>query len=201
MRGSPEVVMWGTGTPKREFLHVDDLADADVYLMRNYEGEDIVNIGVGDDIPIRELAQIVSETVGFTGRIVNDTTKPDGTPRKLMDVTRLSGLGWKAKIALREGIASTYSLVPRQPGRTLPRLELLEVFGLAAARTPVRRFCRRRLCRVRAPPALHPPPVSCACSGIGRQSRNASTPVSAPCRRSGRAGSASGGHAAGRVRV
>ncbi|HWY24289.1 MAG TPA: GDP-L-fucose synthase [Nevskia sp.] len=106
--GAGEVVMWGTGTPRREFLHVDDLADAAVHLMRTYEGEDIVNIGVGEDIPIRELAQIVAETVGFSGRIVNDTSKPDGTPRKLMDVTRLSGLGWKARIPLREGIAATY---------------------------------------------------------------------------------------------
>ena len=106
--GNPEVVMWGTGTPRREFLHVDDLADAAVHLMRTYEGEDFVNIGVGEDIPIRELAQIVAETVGFEGRIVNDTSKPDGTPRKLMDVTRLHGLGWKARIPLREGIASTY---------------------------------------------------------------------------------------------
>ena len=96
--GKAEVVMWGTGTPKREFLHVDDLADAAVWLMRNYDGEDIVNVGVGEDIPIRELAQIVCETVGYSGRIVNDTSKPDGTPRKLMDVTRLSALGWKAKI-------------------------------------------------------------------------------------------------------
>jgi GDP-L-fucose synthase len=106
--GGREVVMWGTGTPRREFLHVDDLADAAVHLMQAYEGEDIVNIGVGEDIPIRELAQIVAETVGFEGRIVNDTSKPDGTPRKLMDVTRLTALGWKAKIGLREGIASTY---------------------------------------------------------------------------------------------
>ena len=106
--GAGEVVMWGTGTPRREFLHVDDLADAAVHLMQTYEGEDIINIGVGEDIPIRELAQIVAETVGFEGRIVNDTSKPDGTPRKLMDVTRLHGLGWKARIPLREGIAATY---------------------------------------------------------------------------------------------
>jgi GDP-L-fucose synthase len=106
--GSAEVVMWGTGTPRREFLHVDDLADAAVHLMQTYDGEDIVNVGVGEDIPIRELAQLVAETVGFSGRIVNDTSKPDGTPRKLMDVSRLHGLGWKARIPLREGIAETY---------------------------------------------------------------------------------------------
>ncbi len=108
LAGKPEVVMWGTGTPRREFLHVDDLADAAVHLMQNYAGEDIVNVGIGEDIPIRELAQIVSETVGFAGRIVNDTSKPDGTPRKLMDVSRLHALGWKARIPLREGIAGTY---------------------------------------------------------------------------------------------
>ncbi|WP_029920312.1 GDP-L-fucose synthase [Nevskia soli] len=106
--GSPEVVMWGTGTPKREFLHVDDLADAVVYLMQNYDAEEIINIGVGEDVSIRDLAHIVADTVGYSGRIVNDLTKPDGTPRKLMEVSRLHALGWKACIPLREGIASTY---------------------------------------------------------------------------------------------
>ncbi len=107
-RGDAEVVMWGTGTPRREFLHVDDLADAVVHLAKTYEGEDIVNIGVGEDISIRELAELVKEITGYVGAIVNDTTKPDGTPRKLLDVGRLSRLGWKAKTPLREGIASTY---------------------------------------------------------------------------------------------
>ena len=106
--GSPEVVMWGTGTPKREFLHVDDLADAVVYLMQNYDAEEIINIGVGEDVSISELAHIVADTVGYSGRIVNDLTKPDGTPRKLMEVSRLHALGWKASIPLHEGIASTY---------------------------------------------------------------------------------------------
>jgi len=106
--GAAEVVMWGTGTPKREFLHVDDLADAAVYLMLNYSEEDIVNIGVGEDVSISELARIVAETVGFTGKIVNDLSKPDGTPRKLMEVSRLHALGWRARISLLDGIASTY---------------------------------------------------------------------------------------------
>jgi len=106
--GAAEVVMWGTGTPKREFLHVDDLADAAVYLMLNYSEEDIVNVGVGEDVSISELARIVAETVGFTGKIVNDLSKPDGTPRKLMEVSRLHALGWRARISLLDGIASTY---------------------------------------------------------------------------------------------
>jgi GDP-L-fucose synthase len=108
LRGDKDVLMWGTGTPRREFLHVDDLADAVVHLTKTYEGEDIVNIGVGEDISIRELAEMVKEITGFEGAIVNDTTKPDGTPRKLLDVSRLHGLGWQARIGLREGIEETY---------------------------------------------------------------------------------------------
>jgi GDP-L-fucose synthase len=107
-RGDAEVVMWGTGTPRREFLHVDDLADAVVHLAKTYESEDIVNIGVGEDISIRELAELVKDITGYEGAIVNDTTKPDGTPRKLLDVSRLNDLGWKAKIPLRDGIEATY---------------------------------------------------------------------------------------------
>lgn len=107
-RGDSEVVMWGTGTPKREFLHVDDLGDACVYLMQSYSGEDFVNVGVGDDVTIRELADLIKKVVGFEGKIVQDLTKPDGTPRKLMDVSRLSGLGWKAQISLENGVAETY---------------------------------------------------------------------------------------------
>lgn len=115
--GSPEVVMWGTGTPKREFLHVDDLADAVVFLMQNYDSEDIVNIGVGEDVSISELAHIVADVVGYSGRIVNDLTKPDGTPRKLMEVSRLHALGWKASIPLRQGIAGTYQWFLQQQNR------------------------------------------------------------------------------------
>src|SRR5690625_2070228 len=100
--------MWGTGSPRREFLHVDDLADAAVFLMNNYSSEGIVNVGVGEDITIRELAETVSDVVGFGGEIVNDTSKPDGTPRKLLDVTGLHDLGWKARIPLRGGIQQTY---------------------------------------------------------------------------------------------
>jgi GDP-L-fucose synthase len=108
VNGDKDVVMWGTGTPRREFLHVDDLADAVVHLTKTYEGEDIVNIGVGDDISIRELAELVKEITGFEGEIVNDTSKPDGTPRKLLDVSRLDSLGWGASVGLPEGIEQTY---------------------------------------------------------------------------------------------
>ena len=103
-----EVVIWGTGKPRREFLHVDDLADAVVYLMNNYDGNQFVNIGVGEDISIQELAELIKDVVGFEGEIVNDTSKPDGTPRKLLDVSRLNEIGWEASIGLREGIKNTY---------------------------------------------------------------------------------------------
>ena len=108
LRGDKDVVTWGTGTPRREFLHVDDLAAAVVHLTKSYESEEIVNIGVGEDISIRELAELVKDITGYQGEIVNDTSKPDGTPRKLLDVGRLHALGWKAKIPLREGIEATY---------------------------------------------------------------------------------------------
>jgi len=104
----PEVTIWGTGTPRREFLHVDDLAAACVFLMRTYEGETALNVGWGKDIAIAELAALIGETVGYTGRLTFDTSKPDGTPRKLLDVSRLSALGWSAGISLRDGLASTY---------------------------------------------------------------------------------------------
>lgn len=109
MRGDDEVVVWGTGTPRREFMHVDDLGAAAVFLMENYSDEAFVNVGVGSDVSIRELADIVKEVTGFQGRIVQDTSKPDGTPRKLMDVSRLDSLGWKAQVELREGVAQTYA--------------------------------------------------------------------------------------------
>ena len=104
----PEVEVWGTGTPKREFLHVDDMADASVYLMNNYDGDDFVNVGVGEDVSIKELAQSVKEVVGFEGELIFDTSKPDGTPRKLLDVTKINASGWKAGINLNDGIAATY---------------------------------------------------------------------------------------------
>jgi len=106
--GAPEVVVWGTGSPRREFLHVDDLADAAVYLMHHYDSPEIVNVGVGEDISIRELAELIRDVVGYQGEIVYDTSKPDGTPRKLLDVSRLQAAGWQAKIPLREGIKQTY---------------------------------------------------------------------------------------------
>ena len=105
--GASEVVIWGTGTPRREFLHVDDLAEACLFLMENYSGEDIVNVGVGEDISILDLARLVAEVVGFEGEIRSDPSKPDGTSRKLLDVSKIHGLGWKARIRLHEGIEAT----------------------------------------------------------------------------------------------
>ena len=111
-RGDAEYVVWGTGRPMREFLYVDDLADACVFLMeQGYDGP-LVNIGTGTDVTIRELAETVMQVVGFEGRIVFDDSKPDGTPRKLLDVSRLAGLGWTAKTALRDGIRLAYEAAP-----------------------------------------------------------------------------------------
>jgi GDP-L-fucose synthase len=108
LRGDTQYVVWGSGKPMREFLYVDDLADACVHLMDSgYDGP-LVNIGTGTDVTIRELAETVMQVVGFEGEIVFDATKPDGTPRKLLDVSRLAGLGWRARIALREGVAMAY---------------------------------------------------------------------------------------------
>jgi GDP-L-fucose synthase len=107
-RGDRSAVVWGTGAPRREFLHVDDLADACVFLMEHYESEDIINVGAGEDITIRELAQLVRSVVGFAGELQFDSTKPDGTPRKLLDVSRMSALGWAPRIALEEGVAASY---------------------------------------------------------------------------------------------
>jgi len=106
-----EVEIWGTGTPLREFLHVDDLAEACYFLMENYQEEGLVNVGVGTDVTIYELAQLIQKIVGFTGEIKLNTTKPDGTPRKLMCVQKLTSLGWKASITLEEGIQSVYNEV------------------------------------------------------------------------------------------
>jgi GDP-L-fucose synthase len=104
----PEVIIWGSGIPKREFLHVDDLADACVFLMDHYDDTEIINVGVGKDISIRELTRLIATVVGYEGEVRFDETKPDGTPQKLLDVSRLSDLGWEAKISLEEGIRRTY---------------------------------------------------------------------------------------------
>jgi GDP-L-fucose synthase len=108
MRDAPDVVIWGTGSPLREFLHVDDLAGAAVYLMRNYSSDQIVNVGTGSEISIRDLARTIQHVVGYKGRLVHDTSKPDGTPRKVLDVSRLNALGWHSSIPLEEGIRQTY---------------------------------------------------------------------------------------------
>lgn len=108
LAGKPSVEIWGTGSPKREFLHADDLADACVYLMQHYSDNEIVNIGVGEDIAIKDLALLIKDIVDFSGELTFDTSKPDGTPRKLLDVSKLNGLGWKAGISLSDGIAQTY---------------------------------------------------------------------------------------------
>jgi GDP-L-fucose synthase len=109
VRRAPAVTVWGTGTPLREFLHVDDCAAACLFLMNNYDGEEIVNIGVGKDLTIADLAERVRQVVGYDGRIVYDTSRPDGTPRKLVDVSKINGLGWSAGISLETGIRTTYA--------------------------------------------------------------------------------------------
>ncbi|MCY4753359.1 GDP-L-fucose synthase [Pelomonas aquatica] len=115
-RGDSELVVWGSGTPRREFLYVDDLADACVHLMESGSDDVLTNIGVGEDVSIRQLAELVCEVVGFQGRLVFDPAKPDGTPRKLMDVSLLASRGWRARTGLREGIALAYAdFLARQP--------------------------------------------------------------------------------------
>jgi GDP-L-fucose synthase len=109
IRGDERVTVWGSGTPRREFLHVDDLADAILYLLHTYDAEPMLNIGWGEDVTIRDLAQLVMSAIGYEADLEFDSTKPDGTPRKLLDVTRLNELGWRPKIPLFEGIQSTYS--------------------------------------------------------------------------------------------
>lgn len=108
INNSLSVVVWGTGTPRREFLHVDDLAEASVFLMQNYSEAEFINVGFGQDITIKELATLVAEIVGFEGEIIFDPTKPDGTPRKLLDSGKLKNLGWRPKIALREGLKRVF---------------------------------------------------------------------------------------------
>jgi GDP-L-fucose synthase len=106
--GAPTVTVWGTGTPRREFLHVDDLAQACLVLLQHYDTHETINVGLGDDMPIRELAETVASVVGFEGTIEWDSSKPDGMPRKLLDTSRINELGWKPQISLRDGVASTY---------------------------------------------------------------------------------------------
>ena len=108
VNNAPEVVIWGSGTPRREFLHADDLADACVFLMKTYNEAGLVNIGTGEDLTITELAHMIRDVVGYTGNIVYDATKPDGTPRKLMDVSKLSSWGWRYAIDLRNGLEQVY---------------------------------------------------------------------------------------------
>jgi GDP-L-fucose synthase len=106
--GRPEVVVWGSGNPRREFLHVDDLADACEFLMLHFDGEEHINVGTGEDLTIRALAEMVRDVVYPDAAIVFDTSKPDGTPRKLLDVSRLHGIGWRHKVGLRDGVEQTY---------------------------------------------------------------------------------------------
>lgn len=116
-QGLTEVMCWGTGSPLREFLYVDDLADACVYLMNNYSGNETVNVGTGKELTIKELTQLVADVVGYNGKIKWDTTKPDGTPRKLLDVSKLNNLGWKYKIELKDGIKLAYDDFLNNPMR------------------------------------------------------------------------------------
>jgi GDP-L-fucose synthase len=115
--GSTDVVVWGTGTPRREFLYVDDLADACIYLMKNYSGGELVNIGTGEDITVAEFARVVAGVVGYDGGISFDTSRPDGTPRKLLDVSRLAKLGWRARTSLEDGLKLTYRAYLRETGQ------------------------------------------------------------------------------------
>jgi GDP-L-fucose synthase len=128
--GEPCVMVWGSGTPKREFLHADDLADACLYLMRNYEDSEIVNIGTGSDISIAGLAEMIGEIVGYDGEIRYDSSKPDGTPRKRVDVSKLSALGWKAQIPLDRGLRDTYEWYLQNSGEAAAFCGLQEKTGV-----------------------------------------------------------------------
>ena len=121
--GAPEVTLWGTGTPRREFLHVDDLANAACSLMENYDAPDSLNVGVGEDLTIAELAALVARVVGYSGRIVFDPSRPDGTPRKLLDVSRIHALGWHAQVPLERGITSTYEWYKRYASQAVSTWE------------------------------------------------------------------------------
>jgi GDP-L-fucose synthase len=114
LQSSPEVVIWGTGTPKRELLHSDDLASACLYLMEHFDEPGPINIGTGEDLSILELAQLVKKVVGYEGNIVHDLSKPDGTPRKLLDVHKIHNLGWHHQIALEDGIRDVYRIFAEQ---------------------------------------------------------------------------------------
>jgi GDP-L-fucose synthase len=115
---APSVTVWGTGTPRREFLAVDDLADACVVVMKHYSGDEFVNVGTGEDITIAEFARLVAEVVGYEGKFAFDTSRPDGTPQKLLDVSKLASLGWRARTPLRAGLAAAYAdFLARQRGR------------------------------------------------------------------------------------
>src|SRR6185312_7146103 len=114
LSGAKEVVVWGTGTPRREFLYVEDLADACIHLMKTYSADELVNIGTGEDISIAEFARAVAATVGYAGQISFDTSRPDGTPRKLLDVSRLAKLGWRASTSLEDGIRLAYQAYLRE---------------------------------------------------------------------------------------
>lgn len=106
--GADELVVWGTGRPRREFMHVDDLAEACLFLLEHYDSPELINVGTGEDLTIRELAELICDVVGFKGELTWDTTKPDGTPRKLLDISKIKSLGWKPRVPLREGIEQTY---------------------------------------------------------------------------------------------
>jgi GDP-L-fucose synthase len=109
LSGARELVVWGSGEPRREFLHVDDLAEACLFLLQNYESPEVINVGTGRDLTVRELAELICEVVGYQGELAWDASKPDGTPRKLLDVSKIKSLGWQPKIPLREGVAQTYA--------------------------------------------------------------------------------------------
>ena len=117
MAKAPKVTVWGTGTPRREFMFVDDFADATVFVLKNYSGPQLTNIGTGEDITIAEFAKTVAEVTGFAGQITYDTSKPDGTPRKLLDVTRLSAMGWRASTRLKKGLQEAYADFLSRPAR------------------------------------------------------------------------------------
>ncbi|MGJ4931668.1 GDP-L-fucose synthase [Bradyrhizobium sp. HKCCYLS2038] len=117
LSGAPDVVVWGTGTPRREFLYVDDMADACVHLMKTYSHDELVNIGTGEDITIADFARVVAKAVGYQGRISFDPSRPDGTPRKLLDVSRLARLGWRATTSLEDGIARAYQAFLKETGQ------------------------------------------------------------------------------------